>query len=293
MEWLQHHFVITLSFIAIISLIIGSFLNVVIYRLPIIMQRQWRRQCDEFLKGEQSRSLQTLEEEGGKRFNLLLPPSHCPSCKAKIRVWENIPLISYLILRGRCSQCSTPISLQYPLIELLSVVLAVIVILKMGISIAAVSAIILSWSLLVLTVIDLEHQILPDDVTQTLLWAGLLLNIFGIFTDINSAIIGAMSGYFSLWLINKIFKLITGQEGMGYGDFKLFALFGAWFGWQLLPFIILASSAVGACVGIGLIIFKGHDRQVPIPFGPYLAAAGWIAMLWGSDILKGYFGTVG
>jgi len=284
MEWLQQNFALTIFLLLIFSLLIGSFLNVIIYRLPIIMQRQWRKECHEFLKIED-------KEEQNERFNILLPPSHCPSCKARIRAWENIPLISYLILRGKCAHCKALISFQYPLIELLSAVLAIIVVFELGFSVAAFSAIILTWCLLVLTIIDIQHQFLPDDLTLSLLWIGLLLNLFGVFTDINSAIIGAMSGYLSLWLVNKLFKLIRGKDGMGYGDFKLFALFGGWLGWQLLPFIILVSAAVGALVGVGLILFKGRDRQLPIPFGPYLAMAGWVAMLWGQDILRWYTGT--
>ncbi len=262
------------------GLFFGSFLNVLIYRLPVMMQRSWRQQCQELLE-------QDIEQH--ERFNLAVPASRCPSCGHKIGALENIPVLSYLVQKGRCKHCSTKISPRYPAIELLTAVISAVVASQLGFGWPLVFALLLSWALIALTFIDFDHQLLPDDITLPLLWLGLLLSVFNVFTDMQSSIIGAVAGYLSLWSVYQLFKLITGKEGMGYGDFKLLALFGSWFGWQVLPVVILLSSLVGAVVGVTLILFLGRDRQLPIPFGPYLAAAGWIAMLWGDAIVGGYW----
>jgi len=261
------------------GLIIGSFLNVVIYRLPVMMQRSWENQCQELLE---------LEQTPQESFNLITPGSRCPHCGHRIGALENIPVISYLLQRGRCKHCREPISIRYPLIELFTAVLTGITAWHFGFGWPAAFAILLTWALVAMSFIDIDHQLLPDDITLPFLWLGLLLSLFGFYTDMPSAIIGAVAGYLSLWLVYHTFKLLTGKEGMGYGDFKLFALFGAWLGWQALPLILILSSLVGAVIGISMILFLGRDRQQPIPFGPYLAAAGWIAVLWGGDITQAY-----
>ena len=265
---------------ALFGLFIGSFLNVVIYRLPVMMQHSWRLQCQELLE-------QPLESS--ERFNLAVPASRCPKCGHRIGAIENIPVVSFLLQRGRCRHCHTAISARYPAIELLTAIISGVVAWQLGFGWPLLFALLLSWALIALTFIDFDHQLLPDDITLPLIWLGLLLSLFGLFTDMQSSIIGAVAGYLTLWSVYQLFKLITGKEGMGYGDFKLLAVFGAWFGWQVLPVVILLSSLVGAVVGVTLILFRGRDRQLPIPFGPYLAAAGWIAMLWGDHIIRGYW----
>ncbi len=265
----------------LLGLIIGSFLNVVIYRLPVMMQRSWRQQCQELLELE--------AEQEQERFNLATPASRCPGCGHKIGALENIPVLSFLLQKGRCKHCGIKISPRYPAIELLSALISAAVAWQLGFGLPLAFALLLSWALIALTFIDFDHQLLPDDITLPLLWLGLLLSTVNVFTDMQSSIIGAAAGYLSLWTVYQLFKLITGKEGMGYGDFKLLAVFGAWFGWQALPMVILLSSLVGAVVGISLILMLGRDRQLPIPFGPYLAAAGWIAMLWGDTIISGYW----
>lgn len=268
---------------AVLGLVVGSFLNVVIYRLPVMMQRSWETQCQELLE---------LEQTPREPFNLVKPNSRCPHCETPIGALENIPVISYLLQRGRCKHCNGPISARYPLIEILTAVLSGLTAWHFGFGWPALFAVILTWALIAMSFIDIDHQLLPDDITLPFLWLGLLLSLFGLYANMPSAIIGAVAGYLSLWLVYQLFKLVTGKEGMGYGDFKLFALFGAWLGWQTLPLILLLSSLVGAAVGITLILFRGRDRQLPIPFGPYLAAAGWIAMLWGNDITQAYLLSV-
>ena len=245
-----------------------------------MMQREWRMQCAEVME------LEAPDET--EAFNLIVPRSRCPHCGHMIGVLENIPVLSYLLQRGKCRHCQSDISFRYPSIELLTALLTGIVAWKFGFSLHGLCAIALTWVLITLAFIDIDHQLLPDDITLPFLWVGLGLSLFGIFTDMQSAIIGAMAGYLSLWSVYQLFKLITGKEGMGYGDFKLLALFGAWLGWSMLPLIILLSSLVGAIIGITMIAFMGRDRQIPIPFGPYLAIAGWIAMLWGNDINTAY-----
>ena len=265
-----------------LGLVVGSFLNVVIYRLPVMMNRAWTSECREHL-GE------AIPESGEQtRFNLLTPASRCPDCNHRISVLENIPVISYLLLKGRCSECGTAISVRYPIVELTTALLSVIMALHFGYSVEMLMALGFTWALVPLFLIDFDHQILPDSITLPLLWAGLVLSLFNVFVDTHSSIIGAVAGYLSLWSIYHLFKLVTGKEGMGYGDFKLLAAIGAWVGWQALPVVILFSSVVGAAIGILLILFKGRDHSQPMPFGPFLAAAGWMTLLWGNDIIRIY-----
>jgi leader peptidase (prepilin peptidase)/N-methyltransferase len=266
----------------LLGLLVGSFLNVVALRLPGVLDHEWRRQCHEHL-GMDTGALDRESVPG-----LVSPPSRCPHCGHRIRPWENIPMLSFIFLRGRCSECGERIAWRYPIVELASGALSCVVAWQFGISAATVAALLLTWALLALTVIDIDHQLLPDAITLPFLWLGLLVNVFGLFTSLDSAVIGAAAGYMSLWLVYQGFRLLTGKEGMGFGDFKLFALFGAWLGWQSLPMVILLASLVGAVVGLVSIIFFGRDRQLPIPFGPYLAAAGWVALLWGEEIMGAY-----
>lgn len=263
----------------LLGLVVGSFLNVVIHRLPRMMEREWRRQCAE---------LEGRAPNPAERYDLLLPPSSCPHCGHRIRVLENIPILSYLWLRGRCSQCGQPIGLRYPLVEAATGLLSAYAVWHFGPGAQAVAALVLVWMLIALTCIDLDTQLLPDDLTLPLLWLGLLVNLFGVFTDLRSAVIGAMAGYGFLWSVYWAFKLATRKEGMGHGDFKLLAALGAWLGWTMLPAIVLLSSLVGAVVGIGLIVFARHGRDVPIPFGPYLAGGGLVALFWGEHLTRFY-----
>lgn len=279
------------ALIGIIGLMVGSFLNVVIYRLPIMMHKNWRKECENYLELQESITTDTSTNETS--FNLILPLSHCPHCNVGIKPYQNIPVISYLFLKGRCGHCHTPISLRYPSIELLTAILSVAVAWHFGCTLQTLFALSLTWCLIALSFIDIDQQLLPDSITLPLLWLGLLLNVFHIFADAEHSIIGAIAGYLILWSVYHLFKLITGKEGMGYGDFKLLAVFGAWLGWQYLPLIILLSSLVGAIIGSSLIIFTHRNRHTPIPFGPYLATAGWIALLWGKQINQLYLGVVG
>jgi leader peptidase (prepilin peptidase)/N-methyltransferase len=266
----------------LIGLMIGSFLNVVIHRMPIMMERDWAAQCAE-LKGEAVPVVEPL--------SLARPRSRCPHCGHQITALENIPVISWLVLRGRCKACTAPISLRYPLIEALTGLLFALAAWHFGFTAAGLGALVLIAALLALTAIDFDTQLLPDDITLPLLWVGLALNAFNVYTDLKSAVIGAMAGYLSLWAVYWGFKLFTGKEGMGYGDFKLLAALGAWLGWQMLPLTILLSSLVGAVVGLSLMVFARQGRNVPIPFGPYLAAAGLIALVWGKPLTRAYLGT--
>ncbi len=279
-QYLSQNPAVFLSLAGIVGLLVGSFLNVVILRLPVILENRWRRECLEFL-GQGS-------EATGDRFDLVFPPSHCPHCGHRIGAWENVPILSWLLLRGRCRECKAPISIRYPLIEALSALLSVAVAWHFGLSAQTLWALILTWSLIALAVIDIDHQLLPDAITLPLLWAGLLLSLPGIFTGPRASIVGAAAGYLTLWSVYQLFRLLTGKEGMGYGDFKLLSVFGAWLGWQMLPLIILLSSLVGAVTGLGMVLLHGRDKNLPIPFGPYLAAAGWIALLWGKDLIAWY-----
>jgi leader peptidase (prepilin peptidase)/N-methyltransferase len=264
------------------GLAIGSFLNVAIYRLPIMLERKWRSQCQEILKPNKK------PPDTAKRFDLVAPGSRCPHCSHAITALENIPVLSFLWLRGKCSACAKPISWRYPLVELLTGGLTAMVAWYFGYGIAALAGMVLTWSLIALSFIDFDRQLLPDDITLPLLWGGLLLNVFSVFVPLSSAVIGAVGGYVFLWLVYQIFKLVTGKEGMGYGDFKLFAALGAWLGWQSLPLVILLSSLVGAVVGIAFILLFGRDRHLPIPFGPFLCVAGWVALLWGDTLTRYY-----
>ena len=280
---LQDSPVLFASCITILGLLVGSFLNVVIYRLPEMMKRSWLQQCAE-LRGETAEALPA--------FNLFTPRSTCPHCGHKISAWENIPIISYLVLRGRCSRCHARISPRYPIIEALTALMSGFVAWHYGYGFVAFAALIFVWSLIALAVIDLNTQLLPDDITLPLLWIGLLVNINQGFTDIQAAVIGAVAGYLSLWSIYWCFKLITGKEGMGYGDFKLLAAIGAWLGWSMLPVVILLSSLVGALVGIGLILAAKLNRNIPIPFGPYLVGGALIALFWGEELVHIYLGLL-
>ncbi|WP_126446962.1 prepilin peptidase [Sulfuricystis multivorans] len=267
----------------VLGLLIGSFLNVVIHRLPIMMERDWQRQCAE-ASGKPQPSFEPL--------SLISPRSRCPHCGHAIGALENIPIISYLFLRGRCKGCGKPISVRYPLIEALTAVLFGYAAWRFGSTPALAGALLFIAALISLSFIDADTQLLPDDITLPLIWVGLLFNLNGTFTTLQNAVIGAVAGYVSLWLVYWAFKLTTGKEGMGYGDFKLLAAIGAWFGWQMLPLVILLSSLVGALVGIALIVLARHDRNVPIPFGPYLAAAGVIALLWGKELTQAWLGLI-
>jgi len=278
---LQESTLLLISLFTLIGLMIGSFLNVVIYRLPKMMERTWQLQCAE-LRGE------TLEMQ--PVFNIATPRSICPNCQHKIAFWENIPILSYLLLRGRCSGCHSRISVRYPIIEAITGIMSGFVAWYFGFGWAMMAALIFVWALMVLAVIDIDTHLLPDDITLPLMWLGLLFNMYGGFTDLHSAVIGAVAGYLSLWTIYWVFKLVTGKEGMGYGDFKLLAAIGAWLGWSILPLVILFSSLVGAIAGIGLIIAAKLNKDIMIPFGPYLVGGALIALFWGQEINHAYFG---
>lgn len=268
----------------IFGLLVGSFLNVVIYRMPKMLQRSWQQEAAMILEDEER--LKTLEKE--PEITLAKPASTCPHCGHKIRAWENIPVISYLIQGGKCSSCKSGISIRYPLVELATAIISAVVIAHFGGNWAGLAALLFSWVLIALTMIDADHQILPDDLTLPLLWAGLLANYFGLFVSLPEAVLGAIAGYMTLWSVYWLFKLITGKEGMGYGDFKLLAALGAWMGWQMLPLIIILSSLVGAILGSIMLMRANKEQGTPIPFGPYLAVAGWIALLWGQQIVDYY-----
>jgi len=312
-EFLQQNIIFSYIIIACFGLIIGSFLNVVIYRLPRILEADWFSQCIDFLKGQQA-SHTTIEpcplcqhtttppqenqqnnaarSDKQRLFNLCWPPSHCPQCDQPIRAYDNIPLISYCFLRGKCRHCQHPIPKRYPLIEAMTALATFIVAWQIGFAMILIPALLLTYALLALSWIDFDHKILPDNITLPFLWLGLLVNSVTGFVPLQEALFGAVFGYLSLWSIYWIFKLTTGKEGMGYGDFKLLSLLGAWLGWKMLPFIILTSSCVGAIVGISIILLRLHKRSEPIPFGPYLALAGWIALLWGQPITQWYLAWV-
>ncbi len=270
----------------LLGLMVGSFLNVVIHRLPLMMEREWRRQCAEL-------SGQSLPENDQPPLNLWRPRSRCPHCGHLIRAIENIPLLSYALQGGRCTHCQATISIQYPLVEAVSGLLAGIVAWKFGFGWPAAAALVFTWVLLAASVIDFRYQLLPDDLTLPLLWLGLGTALFRLFADLPSAVIGAMAGYLSLWSVYQLFRLLTGKEGMGFGDFKLLGALGAWTGWQYLITIIILSSLAGALFGLVLILFRNRDRQIPMPFGPFLAAAGWIVLLWGEPVNTAYLRWLG
>ena len=276
-----------------VSLLVGSFLNVVIHRLPIMMEREWRDQCAEI-------SALPANDLPEGRFDLMMPRSSCPSCGSKITALQNIPVLSYLALGGKCTNCKAPISKRYPIVESMTALLTAVVAWRFGFGWEAAAAIVLTWSLIAISVIDLDRQLIPDSISLPLLWLGLTLSLFHpmdsaerLFINPQSSIVGALAGYLSLWSIYHLFRMVTGKEGMGYGDFKLLAALGAWLGWQMLPLIILLSAVVGAAVGLAMIVLVRHDRNIPIPFGPYLAAAGWIALLYGPQIVGSYLDTMG
>ena len=280
--------------IFVLGLMVGSFLNVVIYRLPVMLDREWRVQAAEFTSSTAT-TVVTPAAPSPERFNLVVPRSACPDCKAPIAAWQNIPVLSWLALRGRCAACKAPISKRYPAVELATGILSAWAAWHFGFGAAAGCAVAVTWALIALTGIDIDHQLLPDNITLPLLWAGLLAAVAigpvegsALPVSPHDAIIGAATGYLSLWLVFHAFRLITGKEGMGYGDFKLFGAFGAWMGWKVLPIVILLSAGTGALLGIAMIVFRGRDRAAPISFGPYLAAAGWIAMLYGHELIGGY-----
>ena len=284
-DFLASYVLATASCALMIGLLVGSFLNVVVYRLPKMMQRDW---C------EQSREILELPAEPQTTtFNLVLPNSSCPHCSHEIKPWENIPVISYLFLRGKCSSCKSPISMRYPLVELSCGLLSAYIAWHFGFTWQAGAMLLLTWGLLAMSLIDVDHQLLPDSLVLPLLWLGLIANSFGLFTSLENALWGAIAGYLSLWSVYWLFKLVTGKEGMGYGDFKLLAMLGAWGGWQVLPLTILLSSLVGAVLGLIMLRLRNAETSTPIPFGPYLAIAGWIALLWGEQITSSYLHIAG
>lgn len=300
------------SLVAIASLMVGSFLNVVIHRLPIMMERAWLEGIEEFTdqqamassdagitaKQSGTSTALALDEQTGAQshlndaFNLAVPRSQCPGCGADIKAWQNIPIVSYILLKGRCANCKAKISARYPIIEFVTMLLSIIVAWQLGPTPQALLGIVVTWFLVAMSMIDMDHQLLPDTLTLPLMWIGLLAALIPVFADLRSAVIGAAVGYMVLWSIYQLFKLITGKEGMGFGDFKLLAAIGALLGWQAVPMVILLSSLVGAVVGLAIILFTGRDKNIPIPFGPYLAAAGWLAMLWGDSLSSWYYGLM-
>lgn len=268
-----------IGLVFLFSLLVGSFLNVVIHRLPKMMEAEWQVQCAE-LRGEPAPDT--------PRYNLWLPRSACIKCGYQITALENIPLLSWLWLRGRCSSCGTPISVRYPMVELLTALLSAAAAWKWGVDVQTLGALLLIWTLIVLAFIDLDTTLLPDSLTLPLLWLGLVFNLGGHFSSLSDAVIGAIAGYGVLWSVYWLFKLATGKEGMGFGDFKLLAAIGAWLGWQMLPVTLLLSSVVGAAIGIAMIVLVKHDRRVPFPFGPYLAGGGLVALFFGTDLTQAY-----
>lgn len=283
-ELLQTNTVALYATVFVFGLLVGSFLNVVIFRLPVMLNNQWQTEAREYLELEVVKTKQS--------FNLVTPASTCPKCGHHIRAWENIPVFSYLFLKGRCSNCKTRISVRYPIVEFITGLISLSVAYKFGASFETILLIGFFFALIALTGIDFDEQILPDIIVLPLLWIGLLANIQSVFAPIEDAIYGAVAGYLFLWSIYWLFKLLTGKEGMGFGDFKLFAAFGAWFGWQSLPLILLLSSLVGAIIGIAMILSLGKDKNIPIPFGPYLCGAALVYVFWGEKIIHWYLGTL-
>lgn len=282
------HPVALLVLAGVLGLIVGSFLNVVIVRIPVMLERRWREQCHEFLGPQTSEATATGPEGGAARFDLATPASHCPHCGHRITALENVPVLSFLWLRGKCSACGRPISWRYPLVELLTALLSVVVVWHFGFTVITAGALLLTWCLIALAVIDYDTQLLPDGLTLPLLWTGLLFNLVGERVPVHAAVIGAAAGYLALWTVYQVFRLLTGKEGMGYGDFKLLAALGAWLGWQSLPLVVLLASVFGALTGGAFILLFGRDRRLPIPFGPFLCAAGWTALLWGDTLIRAY-----
>ena len=291
-EVMQSQLWFYLTTVGLVSLCVGSFLNVVIYRLPLMMQREWQSECRLLLDDELNTN-QAKPKNTSEPFNLVKPNSTCPKCKTAIKPWQNIPIISWLILKGKCASCSNPISIRYPAIEAITALLSLVVAYTFGATEQALLYIVITWALVALTFIDIDHMLLPDQLTLPLVWLALIAAVAGITITPSDAIIGSVFGYLSLWSVFWLFKLLTGKEGMGYGDFKLLALFGALLGWQSLLTIILLSSVVGAIIGIALLSIQGKDKASPIPFGPYLAIAGWITLLWGNQLQSAYFNLIG
>lgn len=285
-RWLAAPPVLAPLLAAAFGLVMGSFLNVVIHRLPEMLRRRWTEECRALL--EQGGT--ATGEPAGERYDLLHPPSSCPHCGHRIRPWENIPLLSFVLQRGRCRACAAKISPRYPVVEALTAAASATVVWQLGATPQALLALPLTWSLIALAFIDLETQLLPDSITLPLLWAGLLINLQGLYVPLREAVIGAAAGYLVLWSVYHLFRLATGKEGMGFGDFKLLAALGAWLGWTALPLIVILSAAVGAAVGILLMVLGRLQRTNPIPYGPFLAAAGWIALLWGPEIGRAWLG---
>jgi leader peptidase (prepilin peptidase)/N-methyltransferase len=281
----------------LLGLLMGSFLNVVIHRVPLMMERQWREQCAELAQAAHDATVPAAFDTQKERYNLIIPRSACPACKAPITALQNIPVLSYLLLRGRCARCGARISLRYPIVEALTGLLSAAVAWKLGFVWATLPGLVLTWFLVALAFIDIDHQLLPDSLTLPLVWLGLLLSLFApgpagspLPVDMRSSIIGAIAGYVSLWSVYHLFRLLTAKEGMGYGDFKLLAAIGAWLGWQMLLPTLVIAAGVGAVAGIALLAVRGQSRSTPIAFGPFLAAAGWLMLMFGRELVTGYLG---
>ncbi|MEE9310550.1 MAG: A24 family peptidase [Cocleimonas sp.] len=272
-----------LMVVGLFSLLVGSFLNAAIYRIPIMLQREWREECEELFGGEADE----VEHATGKEFNLFIPRSQCPTCGHMITALENIPVISYLFLGGKCSSCKTKISIQYPVIEIFTAALSVFIAWKFGVAWQTLAALVFTWALITMSLIDAKTMLLPDNLTLPLMWLGIAVNYQGLFVDLQSSVLGAMIGYLSLWTLFQVFKLITGKEGMGYGDFKILAAIGAWGGWQILPFTIFAASLLGAVFGIAWMLIQRQKESQPIPFGPWLALAGFVGFIWRDEVIAG------
>lgn len=278
---IQTNFYLFLGLVTVLGLCIGSFLNVIIYRLPLMLEQQWRSESIEYFK-------LTIDTKLDEKLSLWQGRSFCPHCKTQLRIWDNIPLISYVLLRGKCAHCKHSISLQYPIVELLCALLSLAIALHFGISWQTLAGLLFTWLLIAMSAIDIKHQILPDVLTYIGIWIGLFLSLYNVFTDSQSAILGGLIGYLSLWTIANTFKLLTKKDGMGYGDFKLFAMLGVWLGWQMLILVILVASFTGAIIGIAFLITSKSSRHTPIPFGPFLALAGWLSLLYGKGLLIHY-----
>jgi leader peptidase (prepilin peptidase)/N-methyltransferase len=287
LEFIAAHTWIYIALVILLSLIIGSFLNVIIHRLPIMLEADWRQQCVETL------SEPSVTVTPYKTFNLAYPPSHCPACMVKLSIWQNIPVVSYLVLRGRCAHCQAPIHFRYILVEILCAIFSTIAAVQFGLSVELLAVLLMTWFLLVMSFVDIQHQVLPDILTIPLLWLGLFVSCFNVLSNTHDAVLGAIMGYLFLWIVNGIFKWITKKEGIGHGDFKLLAAAGAWLGWQLLPFVVLTSSVLGLVVGGGALLIQGRSKNTPIPFGPFIALSLWLGAIWGYDLTHLYLNWFG